>query len=71
MFYKRENIEQWHHAGIIIVWDRKQILVKNGSTYVRVETCRITHVINSDQNEIVQITITEITLIMKVDQINQ
>ena len=27
-------------------------MIKHGSTYVRVHTCRITHSINSDQNEI-------------------
>ena len=52
MFYKRENTEQWHDPGTVIGQDGKQILVKHGSTYVRVHTCRITCAINSDQNEI-------------------
>ena len=52
VFYKRANSEQWHDLGTVIVQDGKQILVKHGSTYVRVHACRITHAINSDQNEI-------------------
>ena len=52
MFYKRENGEQWHGQGTDIGLDGKQILVKHDSTYVRVHTCRITHAIISDQNEI-------------------
>ena len=52
MFYKRKNSEQWHGPGRVIGEDGKQILVKHGFTYVRVQTRRITHPINSDQNEI-------------------
>ena len=52
VFYKRENSEQWHGAGTVIGQDGKQILVKHDSAYVRKHICRITHAINSDQNEI-------------------
>ena len=52
VLYKRANSEQWHGPGTVTVQDGKQILVKHGSTYVRVHTCRIKHAINSDQNEI-------------------
>ena len=43
VFYKREHNEQQHCPGIVTGQDGKQILV-------RVHTCRITHVINNDQN---------------------
>ena len=49
MFCKRENSEQWHGQGTIISHNGKQILVKHGSSYVRVHTCRVAHAINSDQ----------------------
>ena len=52
VFYKRGNSEQWHGPGTIVGQDGKQIFVKYGSTYVRLHTCRITHAINSDQNQI-------------------
>ena len=52
VFYKRANSEQWHGPGTVVGQDGKQIFVKYGSTYVRLHTCRITHAINSDQNQI-------------------
>ena len=52
VFYKRENSKQWHGPGTVTGQDGKQILVKHGSNYVRVNTCRMKHAINSDQNKI-------------------
>ena len=52
VFHIREYSEQWHGPETAIGQVGKQILVKHGSTYVRVHTCRITHAINSDQTEI-------------------
>ena len=52
MFYKRENSEQWHGPGTVTGQDGKQILVKHGSNYVKVNTCRMKRAINSDQNKI-------------------
>mgnify|MGYP001795813812 CR=1 FL=1 len=52
VYYKRENSNQWHGPGTVIGQDGKQILVKHGSTYVRVHSCRLTHAVECDQNEI-------------------
>ena len=47
---KRENNSQWYGPGTVIGHGSKQILVKHGSVYVQVHTCRITHAINNDNN---------------------
>ena len=46
VFYKRENSEHWHGPGTVIGQVGKQILVKDGSTYMRVLTSKITHATN-------------------------
>ena len=50
-FIKEKTVNS-HGPGTVIGQDGKQILVKHGSNYVRVNTCRMKRAINSDQNEI-------------------
>ena len=50
VYYKRENNSQWHGPGTVIGQDGTQILVKQGSVYVPVHACRITHAIDNDDN---------------------
>ena len=50
--FTKEKIVNSGISKEVIGEDGKQILVKHGSTYVRVQTCRITDPINSEQNEI-------------------
>ena len=38
-FYKRNLFDRWLGPGIVIGWEYKQVLVKHGSTYVRVHPC--------------------------------
>ena len=54
VFYKRENVPAWKGPGVVIGQDGQTILVKHGSTYVRVHPSRITHEyaeVNSNQSE--------------------
>ena len=41
VYYKRNNENQWRGPGIVIGRDGKQVLVKQGGTYVRAHTCRL------------------------------
>ena len=41
VFYKRTNNKRWHGPGKVLGRDGQQILVKHGSTYVRVHSCRL------------------------------
>ena len=41
VFYKRNNSEKWKGPGTVIGQDGQQVLVKHGSTYVRVHPCRL------------------------------
>ena len=41
VFYKRNDSQLWKGPGTVIGQDGQQILIKHGSTYVRVHPCRI------------------------------
>ena len=41
VYYKRDKIRQWKGPGVVIGQDGQQVLVKHGSTYVRVHPCRL------------------------------
>ena len=41
VFYKRNFCDRWVGPGTVIEWEHKQVLVKHGSTYIRVHTCRL------------------------------
>ena len=41
MYFKRLNETRWRGPGTVLGQDGQQILVKYGSTYVRVHPCRI------------------------------
>ena len=43
VFYKRETSNKWFGPGSVIGQEGQQVLIKHGSTYVRVHPCRITH----------------------------
>ena len=51
VYYKRKSRNQWHGLGKVIDHEVK-VLVKHGATYIWVHSCRLTHTISSDQNEI-------------------
>ena len=42
VFYKRKDSKEWKGPGKVIGQDGQQVLVKHGSTYVRVHPCRLT-----------------------------
>ena len=41
VFYKRKDSKEWKGPGKVIGQDGQQVLVKHGSTYVRVHPCRL------------------------------
>ncbi|CAL4124732.1 unnamed protein product, partial [Meganyctiphanes norvegica] len=41
VYYKRNESARWMGPGTVIGWETKQVLVKHGSTYVRVHPCRL------------------------------
>ena len=41
VFYKRNLCDRWLGPGTVIGWEHKQVLVKDGGTYVRVHPCRL------------------------------
>lgn len=41
VYYKRKDSREWKGPGVVIGQDGQQILVKHGSTYVRVHPCRV------------------------------
>lgn len=40
VYYKRNNIRKWKSLGRVIGQDSTNVLIKHGSTYVRVDWCR-------------------------------
>lgn len=53
VFYKRKDIPTWKGPGTVIGQDGQQVLIKHGSTYVRVHPCNIqlkniSHINNSN-----------------------
>ena len=56
VYYKRKDSKEWRGPGKVIGQDGQQVLVKHGSTYVRVHPCRLVlqhndSRISSDSNE--------------------
>ena len=41
VYYKRNDNRKWHGPGAVISRDGCQVLIKHGSYYVRVHTCRV------------------------------
>lgn len=41
VLYKRNDSRKWKGPGTVIGYDSQQILIKHGSTYVRVHPCRV------------------------------
>ena len=41
VYYKRNDNRKWHGPGVVIGRDGSQVLIKHGSYYVRVHTCRV------------------------------
>ena len=43
VYFKRNESQVWMGPGTVIGWEAKQVLVKHGSSYVRVHPCRLMH----------------------------
>ena len=43
VYFKRADNKKWHGPGTVIGREGSQILIKQGSYYVRVHTCRVMH----------------------------
>ena len=60
MYYKRANDRRWKGLTSILGEDNQQVLVKHGSHYIRIHSCRlnleITHVTIQIKNESTQET---------------
>ena len=41
VYFKRANSREWHGPATVLGQDRQQVLVKSGSTYIRVYPCRL------------------------------
>ena len=50
VYYKRQDDDKWRGPAIVIGRDGKQILVRHGSIYVRVHSCRLQHTPSSSIN---------------------
>ena len=44
VYYKRRNSRRWHGPGVVIGGINKQIFVKHGGTFLRVNPCHLQHV---------------------------
>ena len=44
VYYKRRNSKKWHGPGVVIGGINKQIFVKHGGTFLRVNPCHLQHV---------------------------
>lgn len=67
VFYKRNDSGKWRGPGSVIGQENKQVLVKHGSEYVRVHTCRLIHTDNvnfkpTGDNQNQKETVPEITV---------
>ena len=43
VFYKRDVSSKWQGPATVLGVDGKQVLIKHGSSYIRVHPCRLTH----------------------------
>ena len=41
VYFKRANSREWHGPATVLGQDRQQVLIKSGSTYIRVYPCRL------------------------------
>ena len=51
VYYKRANSKRWRGPGRVLGRDGQQVLVKHGSTYIRVHTCRLMPTREKDQQQ--------------------
>ena len=44
VYYKNRNSKRWHGPGVVIGGINKQVFVKHGGTFLRVNPCNLQHV---------------------------